>query len=235
MTIEQLHRLPPGHRELVAVVEPPGHAEQVERLTAEAQDVAGLVLEVVARIFVPADAAGKVVAHAVEPAVAVGMDETPDEPAGMRRDDLPLPRLEHDRPLVLPAGTVLREQVRPVLGVGVDVLAPLFLPDAHLVGRPDGTEGVDAFLDEPRPSVGAGDAQGPDLFGPVADPAEAAVAEVEAQEGGVAVGGGGGVGFGGAAGAGAGHRGDVGGPVTPPANGGVAGSGLPAGLADAES
>lgn len=34
VAVQQLHGLPPGDRHLVAVVEPPGDAEQIERLTA---------------------------------------------------------------------------------------------------------------------------------------------------------------------------------------------------------
>jgi hypothetical protein len=48
------------------------------------------------------------------------VEQPTQEVVRVRLHDLALPRLEHDRSLVLAARTVLREQTRPVLPVGLD-------------------------------------------------------------------------------------------------------------------
>ena len=50
-------------------------------------------------------------------ATAVAVDETEDELFGFLVDERLLPWLEDNAPLVLPTGSVLREQARSVLGV----------------------------------------------------------------------------------------------------------------------
>ncbi|BBX11426.1 hypothetical protein MNVM_05070 [Mycobacterium novum] len=61
-------------------------------------------------------------------AAAIAVDQAADEFLGGLVDEVFLPRLQPDRPVVLLAGAVLREEARPVLGVQVDIGAVVGAP-----------------------------------------------------------------------------------------------------------
>src|SRR6185295_16654927 len=87
----------------------PRDSEPVECGGEQADDVLRHIREVVADAH-----------HAPvigDDATAVAVDETEDELFGFLVDERLLPWLEDIAPLVLPTGSVLREQARPVLGV----------------------------------------------------------------------------------------------------------------------
>src|SRR5262249_41647554 len=95
----------------------PRNAEPVEGSGEEAEDVLGVIREVVA------DARHAAVVG--DDAAAVTVDQAADEVLGCLFQEPFLPGLQLDWPAVLEAGSVLREQARPVLGVEADVDAAL--------------------------------------------------------------------------------------------------------------
>ena len=73
-------------------------------------------------------------------------------------------------------------EARPVPRLAQCLDAANVLPGADLVTRPDGAHGPHAFLDKPRPSVRARDAQFPCVLVSCPAPAYAAISEVEAEQ-----------------------------------------------------
>src|SRR6266581_8844775 len=99
---------PPGDRDAVAAVVPPRPADPIERGGEDRLDVGGFVAEEVARVLVGLAVDDDTVDH---PA-AVGVDQSANQRPRMFFDDCALPVRQHDRPLVLLAQTVLRQQAR---------------------------------------------------------------------------------------------------------------------------
>jgi hypothetical protein len=62
---------------------------------------------------------------------AVGVEEAAQEMAGMSGNDFPLPISQHDRPVVLLARPVLRQQARPMRPIALDTDATLHLYPLH--------------------------------------------------------------------------------------------------------
>ena len=98
-------------------------ADTATRRAEQATDVVGDLREEVAGIVLAV--------HAVRDAAPVRVDQSADQLPWEARDDLLLPGFEHDSPLVLPAGPVLREQERPALRTGDDLDRAV----RHLVNR----------------------------------------------------------------------------------------------------
>ena len=67
----------------------------------------------------------------VDHPASVRMDQTPEQLAGIGVDDRALPVGKNDRALVLPAGTMLRKQTRPVAPVSRDGHASNTTDEAH--------------------------------------------------------------------------------------------------------
>jgi hypothetical protein len=63
------------------------------------------------------------------------VQQAPDQGAGVEIDEFLLPDGEFDLSLVLLARAVLREQARPVLGVGADLRAATFWTRLTLLGN----------------------------------------------------------------------------------------------------
>src|SRR5215217_5113087 len=90
----------------VARVAPGVEPEPFAGRDEEFEDLRRVVREVVAQVLVPA--------RPVDVDAAVGANAAPKERPWRGVDELPLPALEHDRPIVLLAGAVLREQTGEV-------------------------------------------------------------------------------------------------------------------------
>jgi hypothetical protein len=69
-------------------------------------------------------AAGQLGLEAVDRAAAVRVQEAAQELPRMRLDDLLLPRLEDDRPLMLATAAMLGESLEPTLPAALDAHAP---------------------------------------------------------------------------------------------------------------
>jgi hypothetical protein len=111
------------------------------------------------------------------------MQQPTDQRPRVEVDQFLLPRGQLDLPLVLPAGPVLGEQARPVLGEGVDLPVPLVpLPGPADLVRDDLCHRKLALPDQLGIPLGAGDAE---LVDVARASCETAVAEVEAEEVGV--------------------------------------------------
>lgn len=73
-----------------------------------------------------------------------------EERLGMVVDDESLPLGQRDLPLVLAAGTVLREKARPLLGVRADLYAAGLGNAPNRVTRQHGAHGGFALVEDPR-------------------------------------------------------------------------------------
>ena len=91
-----------------------------------------------------------------------------------------LPRLEDDRPAVLDARSMLREQTRPVLRVGADRVTTGGSHAADLVVGQHGADRPRALVLKTRPVVVARDAQDPDAAR--AEWVDVAVTEIEPEQ-----------------------------------------------------
>src|SRR3989338_5537190 len=94
-----------------AVRPPRTHADQSARPGEQPKDVLRVVRERVGGIVSTRRNAPM--------SAAVRLDASADKFGRMLLHDAPLPRLQNDRPQVLPTGTVLREEDRPRVRVGV--------------------------------------------------------------------------------------------------------------------
>ena len=101
--------------------------------------------------------------------------------AGCAGDQLSLPLREHDRPLVLAAGAVLREQAAPVLPVSLDDDRPWGADMEDLHPWSYSSENVAHVGDDPRKTGVAGDAQ----RGVPREARQTSVSEVEPQQSGI--------------------------------------------------
>ncbi|GIG69644.1 hypothetical protein Pen01_59390 [Phytomonospora endophytica] len=155
----------------------PLRADEVEGPAAEGEDVGGLVGELVADVLV----AFAFHRGVVDAAPAVGVDEAAQEGLGVCGKDVALPVCEDDGALVLASPPVLREEAGPVPRVRLHDRAPASRHAARPV-RQHGPHGLRALNEQ----VGIGGRAGDPQPWRVTDRGDVAVAEVQAEEIGVA-------------------------------------------------
>src|SRR5262249_13728186 len=110
---------------------------------------------------------------------AVGMHEASHEFPRMHGDDVLLPALQDDRPVMFPARRALGEEARPVPAVAGDAHTTLALHAVCTSRRVECADRVLAGVDEAWPGVCTGDAQ---VVAAVSVGADTAVTEVEAEQ-----------------------------------------------------
>ena len=113
--VQQCHAPALGHRQAHLIVRPPFDPQRVAGPAEDSPDVgrdAGEVVPGVPGAIYP-------VVHTT----AVGVQQSSQYVAGIAVDELLLPGGQLDLALVLRAGSVLREEADPVLGVRIDVPA----------------------------------------------------------------------------------------------------------------
>jgi hypothetical protein len=86
----------------------------IQGLTAQPENIPGLVREQISRILVPVVAICKLCPYSVYPAITIRMEQPAGKSAGIFRDNDALPCLQLDFPHVLAARAVLREKARPM-------------------------------------------------------------------------------------------------------------------------
>src|SRR6185437_3743892 len=149
--VEPRHRPAPRHRDRIAPGVTPRHPELIQRLTAQSENIRGLVCEQISRILVPVVAICKLCPYSVYPAITIRMEQPAGKSAGIFRDNDALPCLQLDFPHVLAARAVLREKARPMPRTTDNFRAADLLLSTDLVAWQYGAHDPFAFAPEPRP------------------------------------------------------------------------------------
>jgi len=184
--VETGYRSAAGSVRAGGLAETPLDADPAQSLATQPQDVGGVVDEEVSRILIPAVTARKDVADAVHNPAPIRVKQPPYEFASMLGDYQLLPRFQFDLAPVLSAEAVLGKQARPKFRAASYLDAAVSLPDSHGITRMYRVHCALTFVLETRPRIRAHDPQNPDIVPAAASAADASVAEVEAEQVGVA-------------------------------------------------